>query len=151
MPQLDVSTYLPQVFWLSIIFSTMLGVFVGVFLPKLTRILQRRFDAVEQADGKIKNLNEINLKLQKSYDDQKDAILQATQAQIDTTLATVRVAHEKRLQTLETEIQQELSRIRHSHGQQSANFAVNYQDLINEAVGLTLKKLGGQGGVQNGR
>lgn len=151
MPQLDISTYLPQVFWLSIIFSIMLGVFIGVFLPKLTRILQRRFDAVEQADGKIKSLNELNLKLQKSYDDQKYEILKSTQTQIDATLANIRKDHEKRLHALETEIQQELNSLRNNHGQQSANFAANYQDIINEAVELTLKKLGSQGRMQNGR
>jgi F-type H+-transporting ATPase subunit b len=143
MPQLDISTYVPQIFWLSIIFSLMLGVFIGVFLPKLSRILQKRFDAVEQDDSKIKNLSELTLKLQKSYDMQKNEILKTTQSQIDTSLASVRDLHEKRLHALEAEIQQELNRIRSNHGLQSENFAANYEDIINEAVELTLKKLVG--------
>ena len=144
MPQLDISTYLPQIFWLSIIFSTMLGVFIGIFLPKLSRIFQKRFDVVEQADGRIENLKDSSLKLRKSYEEQKNEILKNTQDQIDAALASVRDFHEKRLHALETEIQQELSRIRDNHGMQAEEFAESYKDVIDEAVGLTLKKLGMQ-------
>ena len=105
MPQLDISTYLPQIFWLSIIFSTMLGVFIGIFLPKLSRIFQKRYDVVEQADDRIESLKDSSLKLRKSYEEQKNEILKNTQDQIDSALASVRDFHEKRLHALETEIQ----------------------------------------------
>lgn len=144
MPQLDINTYLPQIFWLSIIFSAMLGLFIGIFLPKLSRIFQKRFDVIEQADDRIENLKDNSLKLRKSYEEQKNDILKNTQDQIDTALANVRDFHEKRLRALETEIQQELSRIRGNHGMQSEEFAESYRDVIDEAVNLTLKKLGMQ-------
>lgn len=151
MPQLDISTYLPQIFWLSIIFSLMLGVFIGIFLPKLLLIFQKRFDAIEHADEKIKNLKEINLKLQISYQVQKEEFLKNTQDQIDISLASVRDFHEKRLHALEVDIQQELSRIRDNHSAQSENFMTNYQNIIDEAVELTLEKLGIQNiGEKNG-
>ncbi len=142
MPQLDISTYLPQIFWLSIIFSTMLGVFIGIFLPKLSRIFQKRYDVVEQADDRIESLKDSSLKLRKSYEEQKNEILKNTQDQIDSALASVRDFHEKRLHALETEIQQELSRIRDNHGMHVEEFSESYKDVIDEAVELTLKKLG---------
>jgi F-type H+-transporting ATPase subunit b len=144
MPQLDISTYLPQIFWLSIIFSTMLGVFIGIFLPKLSRIFQKRFDVIEQADDRIENLKDNSIKLRKSYEEQKNEILKNTQDQIDSALASVRDFHQKRLHALETEIQHELSRIRGNHGMQSEEFVESYRDVIDEAVNLTLKKLGMQ-------
>ena len=142
MPQLDSSTYIPQLFWLIIIFSVMLGIFIGIFLPKISQIFQKRFDVVEQADRNIEKLKESNVNLQQSYNEKKDQILKNTQEQIDSALESVRDFHEKRMNALEAEIQQELSRIRNNHGMQTENFAENYQDIINEATTLILKKIG---------
>lgn len=144
MPQLDISTYLPQLFWLIVIFSVMLGVFIGLFLPKITRILQKRLDVIDQADRKIENLKISNLSLQKSYETQKNDILKDTQNQIDSALESVKDFHEKRMNALEVEIQQELGRIRNNNGMQTENFAEQYQVIIDEASELILEKLGMQ-------
>ena len=147
MPQLDVSTYLPQVFWLVIIFSIMFGVFVGVFLPKVSGIFQKRFEVTRQADHKIQRLSEVTKHLQKDYEDKKAAAEKETQDYIDTALTNIRETQENRLQSLEKEIQQELHRLQSSHAQQYVDFEESYKGIISEAVRQTLTKLG----MTNGR
>ncbi len=147
MPQLDISTYIPQIFWLIIIFSVMFGIFIGVFLPRLSSIFQKRFDAAKQADHKIQSLAETTKQLQQTYDEQKEAAIKDSQGHLDVALASIREAQENRLQSLEREIQQELNRLQGSYTQQSNDFDENYKDIINEAVVQTLTKLG----MKNGR
>ena len=147
MPQLDVSTYIPQVFWLIILFSVMFGIFIGVFLPKISSIFQKRFENTRQADHKIQHLSEATKQIQKDYEDKKEAAVQDTQNHIDSTLASIRETHENRFQSLEKEIQQELNLLQNSYNQQYADFEENYKGIINEAVTQTLAKLG----MKNGR
>ncbi len=142
MPQLDISTYTSQIFWLIIIFSIMFGVFLGVFLPRLSRIFQKRFDAEKQANQQIQNLSETTLQLQTDYDKQKEIAIKDVQYYIDETLATIRETHENRLQNLEREIQQELQYLQSTHKQQFKDFDETYKDIINEAVSEILVKLG---------
>lgn len=147
MPQLDVSTYIPQVFWLIIIFSVMFGIFIGIFLPKISNIFQKRFENTSQADRKIQSLLEATRQLQKEYEDKKESAVKDTQDRIDAVLASIRETHENRLQSLEREIQQELNSIQNNHIQQYVDFEENYRGVINEAVTQTLAKLG----MKNGR
>lgn len=147
MPQLDISTYTSQIFWLIIIFSIMFGVFIGVFLPKLSSIFQKRFDATKQADHQIQILSETTMQLQKSYDQKKEIALTDTQNYIDESLEKIRESQENRLQSLEREIQQELKSLRGSYKQQHIDFEETYKDIVDEAVTQILTKLG----MKNGR
>lgn len=147
MPQLDISTYTPQIFWLIIIFSIMFGVFIGVFLPKLSSIFQKRFDSAKHADQQIQNLSEATAQLQKPYDEKKEIALKDAQNYIDEALASIRENHENQLQSLEQDIQQELKLLQKSYKQQHADFDETYKDIINESVIQILNKLG----VKNGR
>jgi DNA mismatch repair ATPase MutS len=124
----------------------MFGFFVGVFLPKLSNIFQKRFEAKKQIDNKIQNLSETTKQLQKTYDDQKEAAIKDTQDHIDAALANIREAQENRMKSLEREIQQELKRLQDSYRQQSIDFDESYKDIISEAVTQTLAKLG----IRNG-
>lgn len=142
MPQLDISTYTPQIFWLVIIFSIMFGVFLGVFLPKLSSIFQKRFDAIKHANQQIQSLSDTTLQVQKTYDEQKEIAVMDTQHYINETLAKIRDTHENRLQSLEKEIQQELQYLQRTHMQQFKDFDETYKDIINEAVSQILLKLG---------
>ncbi|MCE2716144.1 MAG: hypothetical protein ACK4V2_04605 [Pseudomonadota bacterium] len=142
MPQLDISTYTPQIFWLIIIFSVMFGVFLGLILPKLSRIFQKRFDTLSHADQQIEKLNEATLQLQKTYEEQRETAIRESQLYIDETLSSVRDAYESKLQSLEKEIQQELQYLQHTHHQQQSDFTDTYKEIIDEAVSKLLEKLG---------
>ncbi len=106
MPQLDTSTYSSQIFWLIIVFSTMFGIFLGVILPKLSNIFQKRINTEKNADQQIQSLSEVILQLQKTYDDQKETSKKEMQFYIEESLAAIRSINENRLQSLEKEIQQ---------------------------------------------
>ena len=147
MPQLDISTYTPQIFWLIIIFSIMFGVFIGVFLPKLSSIFQKRFDSEKHAEQQIQNLSEATAQLQKAYDEKKEIALKDAQNYIDEALSSIRENHENQLQSLEQDIQQDLKSLQKSYKQQYADFDETYKDIINESVIQILNKLG----VKNGR
>jgi len=142
MPQLDTSTYSSQIFWLIIVFSTMFGIFLGVILPKLSSIFQKRFDTEKNADQQIQALSEVTLQLQKTYDDQKEISKKEMQLYIDESLAAIRDIHENRLQSLEKEIQQELHSLQDNNKHQYENFDETYKDIIDEAVSQIIKKLG---------
>lgn len=142
MPQLDISTYTPQIFWLLIIFAIMFGVFLGLILPKLSSIFQKRFDTLSHADQQIGKLNETALQLQKTYEEQREAAIRESQLYIDQNLAAVRETYENKLQSLEKEIQQELHHLQHTHQQQQSDFDDTYKEIINEAVSKLLEKLG---------
>jgi F-type H+-transporting ATPase subunit b len=47
MPQLDVTTYTSQIFWLFVCFTTLLVVSIRVMLPRLTKILNEREERIE--------------------------------------------------------------------------------------------------------
>lgn len=47
MPQLDVTTYTSQIFWLFVCFTTLLVISMGVMLPRLTKILNERQERIE--------------------------------------------------------------------------------------------------------
>jgi F-type H+-transporting ATPase subunit b len=147
MPQLDISTYAPQVFWLIIIFSIMLGTFIGVFLPKLSKIFQKRFDQKKHADSEIESLIQATKSLQESYDEKKEAAIKSSHEYLENSLLAINEAHEKRFNSLEKEIQHEMTRLQSTYEQQINNFDENYKDIINEAVDQILYKLG----INNGR
>ena len=56
-------------------------------------------------------------------------------------------AHEKRFNSLEKEIQHEMTRLQSTYEQQINNFDENYKDIINEAVDQILYKLGINNGL----
>lgn len=142
MPQLDTSTYSSQIFWLIIVFSTMFGIFLGVILPKLSSIFQKRVNTEKHADQQIQSLSEVILQLQKTYDDQKETSKKEMQFYIEESLAAIRSINENRLQSLEKEIQQELHSLQSNNKHQYENFDADYKDIIDEAVSQIIKKLG---------
>ena len=142
MPQLDTSTYSSQIFWLIIVFSTMFGIFLGVILPKLSNIFQKRINTEKNADQQIQSLSEVIFQLQKTYEDQKETSKKEMQFYIEESLAAIRSINENRLQSLEKEIQQELHSLQSNIKHQYENFDADYKDIIDEAVSQIIKKLG---------
>lgn len=147
MPQLDLSTYLPQVFWAAVLFALMLGMFIGFIMPKMANALQKRKRFVASTEEKLKILTSQNLELEASYHSQKDSAYNQLQSEIDRSLQMVKENHEKKIAILEKEMAFELQQLNKNFETQLADFDENYKDLITEAVDMTLKKLG----LKNGR
>lgn len=147
MPQLDLSTYLPQVFWAAVLFALMLGMFIGFIMPKMANALQKRKSFVASTEEKLKILTAQNLELEASYHSQKDIAYNQLQSEIDRSLQIVRENHEKKIAILEKEMAVELQQLNKNFETQLSDFDENYKDLITEAVDMTLKKVG----FKNGR
>lgn len=58
MPQLDITTYTSQLFWLFLCFITLLVVSVRVTLPRLARILEERREKIEGRKAIAEDLKE---------------------------------------------------------------------------------------------
>lgn len=134
MPQLDITTYFSQVFWLVIIFSVMFGVFIGIFLPKISRIFQKRFDSKKQIDSEVLHLQQSTLHLKNLYEEKKDTALKKAHDFIEHEIAAIKQTHEKRLQELEAEIQTDIKRLQDSHHKLHDNFDELYKEIIKEAT-----------------
>jgi F0F1-type ATP synthase membrane subunit b/b' len=147
MPQLDISTYLPQVFWAAVLFALMFGMFVGFILPKMANILRHRKDFNLSTESKIDSLKNQNLELANSYQDKKDQLYQELQCDIDKSLQAIKSLHDKKIIALEQEMTDQLQQLQSSFENQLLHFDENYKDLIKESVQITLKKIG----FQNGR
>lgn len=147
MPQLDISTYLPQVFWAAVLFALMFGMFVGFILPKMANILRHRKDFNLSTESKIDSLKNQNLELANSYKDKKDQLYKELQRDIDKSLQAIKSLHDKKIIALEQEMTDQLQQLQSSFENQLLHFDENYKDLIKESVQITLKKIG----FQNGR
>lgn len=147
MPQLELSTYLPQVFWAAVMFALMLGMFIGFIMPKMASALQKRKDFVLDAEEKLKILTKQNLELEESYQSQKASTYVQLQNEIEKSLQTIRETHDKKISSLETEMTVELQILNKNFENQLANFDETYKDLITESVDIALKKVG----FKNGR
>lgn len=76
MPQFDTATFIPQLFWMGILFSILyLGVST-LILPKLRRIMKMRFDKIEMV---VKQADDLRVAAEKIEDRVQEHINQAQQ------------------------------------------------------------------------
>lgn len=99
MPQLDVTTFLPQLFWLGICFFGLYIILRTVALPKIERLLSMRADTVEQKLNKASLYRE---QAESLLNDYEAALTQArTEAQTKYASAAQAIsselAHQKKL------------------------------------------------------
>ena len=141
MPQLDLSTYLPQVFWAAVLFALMFGMFIGFILPKMANILRHRKDFNLSTESKIDFLKNQNLELANSYQNQKDELYKDLQFNIDQSLQVIKDLHDKKVIALEREMANEMQQLQANFEKQLLQFDENYKDLIKDSVTITLKKI----------
>ena len=68
MPQLDSVTFLPQIFWLTIIFYTFYMIVIRNFLPGLTRIIKIRKKRLEAAQKTSSEFSEETMMTVNNYE-----------------------------------------------------------------------------------
>lgn len=68
MPQLDTATYLPQVFWLILVFFTFYVLVMNFILPKLSTILKVRSKKLSQGESILGEMASENNALGVVYD-----------------------------------------------------------------------------------
>lgn len=146
MPQLDISTYLPQIFWAAIIFSLMLGIFIGVILPKLSGIFKKRAKIFHNNAQEVDNLSSQNLALITSYKTQRDELYQKLNLEMHATLQDLRKNHNDKIHEVDENLKLEINKITTDFDNQLKNFDHFYGNLISSLVDQVIKKIG----VDNG-
>lgn len=58
MPQLDTSTFLPQLFWLGVCFLVLYLMLSSVVIPKIARVLEKRSETIEEKINKASTYRE---------------------------------------------------------------------------------------------
>jgi F-type H+-transporting ATPase subunit b len=76
MPQLDISTYASQLFWLCICFFTMLFIMSKLIIPRLDDIMKKRH---ERIDGTLAKAEKAHDKAEAAIKRYEEALEQATQ------------------------------------------------------------------------
>ncbi|GGI93411.1 hypothetical protein GCM10007973_32090 [Polymorphobacter multimanifer] len=104
MPQFDTSTFIPQLFWLSLIFGVLYFLVVRPTLPKVGRVIDERetrvkgdLDAAEAAKGAA---DAVRL----AYDEGMAAARKTAQAEVATARAAAAKAAEARMAALAAEL-----------------------------------------------
>jgi len=80
MPQLDVSTYSSQVFWVLVCFSVLYFLFKGRFTPAIRNILVNRSDFINKMLGSARlNISLLRSELKKQLNVAESAVLRSRQ------------------------------------------------------------------------
>ncbi|MFP4098563.1 MAG: hypothetical protein ACLFP8_01880 [Alphaproteobacteria bacterium] len=69
LPQLDTSTYIGQIFWLTIVFSVMYAFFSRKTVPEISRTLENRTDRITSDLDSAERLKNEVAELQSSYEE----------------------------------------------------------------------------------
>lgn len=144
MPQLDISTFLPQLFWLLISFSLLYFLLSKFCLPKLNSVLDQREARIDDNLHAAKLAKEEARKLKQEYEliiakatKEKDALFSEASKEISELM-------DKKMHELETELQHlsEQSEEKLKNFKQKANLEIC---KISEEIALDIiKKLDSQ-------
>ncbi|MDR2667145.1 MAG: hypothetical protein LBB34_03490, partial [Holosporales bacterium] len=66
LPQLDISVYFSQLFWLSVCVSTLIIAFKKCFIPRINRLISERNAFISQKED---NIQKLEIELRKIEDD----------------------------------------------------------------------------------
>ena len=115
LPQLDISTYWSQIFWLVVTFSVLYLSLSKVFLPNIMSLVKRRQDYmngiyqnIEIENGQIRELKNENLSLQDATKKQVEDIIKAAKMRADVVNTDVRDLTEKNLSAIKKELESNL-------------------------------------------
>lgn len=144
MPQIDISTFPMQIFWLVVVFALLYVVLAGFVLPKFGRKLARRQDKINE-----------DILAAKRFENQAESLQAASDQRLaatrDHSRNRMREAHDKALHSLTTRKNEVEAELRHQTEQASARLhqakAKVLSELpqeINSLVVLTVRHLTGE-------
>lgn len=143
MPQLEVHTYIPQLFWLAISFALLYWFLSKVATPYLTHIIRLRENRIEQDLEKAKKYQEAALKLKQQSQETHDKVINLRNEKIASILEKISQENELKMQKHE----EHLAELLKASEQALKDFAKknnpNIKKIANEAVKIILKDLAG--------
>ena len=104
MPQLDISTFVPQIFWLAVSFVILYVLMSRVALPRMTAILEMRAGRIE---GDLKEARRLKAEADAAvaaYEQSLASARAAAQAEIAGTNARITAEQDRRRQEIEASL-----------------------------------------------
>ena len=104
MPQLDISTFVPQIFWLAVSFAVLYVLMSRVALPRMTAILEMRAGRIE---GDLKEARRLKAEADAAvaaYEQSLASARAAAQAEIAGTNARITAEQDRRRQEIEASL-----------------------------------------------
>jgi len=104
MPQLDISTFVPQIFWLAVSFAVLYVLMSRVALPRMAAILEMRAGRIE---GDLKEARKLKAEADAAvaaYEQSLASARAAAQAEIAGTNARINAEQDRRRQDMEASL-----------------------------------------------
>lgn len=121
MPQLDILTFFPQIFWLIVSFIILYGVLGHVCLPRLTRTMEERDEKILELLASAERNKEEALKLKAEYENilkkaaqEKDEAINKTMAEISQILESKLAENNKIIDQMILDSEERLSNFKNS-------------------------------------
>lgn len=127
MPHLDFSTYLGQIFWLLVIFSAIFVLFNTKFVPRATKVLERREHSIKKDLEAAQSLNKELEGVKEEIARQKQEVQEQTARVIGNARSQAALHAEEELRKLEHQLVQ----TRHEAEQKLLALKLNSQPVVN--------------------
>lgn len=129
MPQFDPTTFSAQLFWLFITFALFYGLLQTVIIPRMSQVLQNRW---EQTDGHVKKSDDLMAEAEQLSKDYEE-VVQAARLEAQAILAQAHAAHTAELQKAKTRI---LKQIDFKRSAEEQRLASEKNQLLEEATAV---------------
>ncbi|MDX2083465.1 MAG: hypothetical protein SFV53_05730 [Rickettsiales bacterium] len=110
MPQLDFTTYIPQIFWLALCFITLYLTTALVILPRISAILKKRQDIIDADLSKAKELDDKISALEIVADNLRQNANQAYQNKLDEASKSAIKMRETMIENLKNQIDSDIKK-----------------------------------------
>lgn len=141
MPQLDITTYTSQLFWLFITFSFMYVLLVKFALPNIRELLQARQDRIskdfEKSEKATLEAEAVRQEYTKALEKTHSEALQLIQKSLDSAKADIH----SRQQALEERLNNKIAQAEHDLEKQTLLFRQDLEELSLELSQTLLEKL----------
>ncbi len=148
MPQLDISTFLPQLFWLIVSFGLLYCILSKFCLPKLDKIFCERDDKISHALSKAERNKKEAFKLKAEYEEvisraikTKDSMVLEALKEISVMMDHKMVQHELELKIMLSNSEQKLKEFKDNSVEHVKQIAVEAsEEILSNLLNIKLTK-----------
>ena len=109
MPQLNPEFFVSQLFWLTVFFTFLFVFLWRVSLPRITTVLEKRQNKIDENLSSAKELQEQAMKIEKKINDQINNTKQETDKKIKETVNSLQENISSQLSLLDKELEKKVS------------------------------------------
>ncbi len=141
LPQLDISTYGSQIFWLVITFSILYFSLSKIFLPNIINLVKKRehyiegiYQDIDVENGKIRELEEEKLSIINKTKSDAGDIIKSAKSKVDSIHNDARTLTEKKLSAmqdaLEADLKKDIEGDKNYYKKNSIEIFKNFTDIF---------------------